>query len=63
MSVPPPQYPSNGVGNVRSEVLLAVWDQFQKAGIEIPYPQQDIHVRGLPEALLAKGLASKGKET
>ena len=54
--------PSNGVGNVRSEVLLAVWDQFQKAGIEIPYPQQDIHVRGLPEALLAKGLASKGKE-
>ncbi len=41
--------PSNGVGNVRSEVLLSVWDRFQEAGIEIPYPQQDIRVRGLPE--------------
>ncbi|SVD08564.1 uncharacterized protein METZ01_LOCUS361418, partial [marine metagenome] len=46
--------PSNGVGNVRSEVLLAVWDQFQEAGIEIPFPQQDIHVRGLPKELLQK---------
>ena len=41
--------PSNGVGNVRSELLLAVWDRFREGGIEIPFPQQDIHVRGLPK--------------
>ena len=44
--------PSNGVGNVRSEVLLAIWDQFQKAGVEIPFPQQDIHVRSMPKEFL-----------
>ncbi len=44
--------PSNGVGNVRSEVLLAIWDQFQKADVEIPFPQQDIHVRSMPKEFL-----------
>ena len=39
--------PSNGVGNVRSEVFLAIWDRFQKEGIEIPFPQRDIHISGL----------------
>ena len=47
--------PSNGVGNVRSEVLLAIWDRFQEAGIEIPFPQQDIHVRALPKDFLQEG--------
>ena len=39
--------PSNGVGNVRSEVFLAIWYRFQKEGIEIPFPQRDIHISGL----------------
>lgn len=37
--------PSNGVGSVRSEVLLKVWDSFKEHGIEIPFPQRDLHIR------------------
>lgn len=41
--------PEDGVGNVRSEVLKAVWKSFQEHGIEIPFPQRDIHVKsGFP---------------
>jgi len=35
----------NGVQNVKSAVLLAIWDKFKAAGIEIPYPQRDLHLR------------------
>ena len=37
--------PMNGVSNVRGAVLLAVWDRFHEHGIEIPYPQRDLHIR------------------
>jgi small-conductance mechanosensitive channel len=37
--------PVNGVGNIRSALLLAVWDAFKENGIEIPYPQRDLHIR------------------
>lgn len=37
--------PSNGVGAVRSELLLKVWDTFKENNIEIPYPQRDLHIR------------------
>ena len=37
--------PSNGVSNVKSKVLLKVWDAFQENGIEIPFPQRDLHIR------------------
>lgn len=30
--------PQNGTGGVKSDVLLALWDAFQRNGIEIPYP-------------------------
>ncbi|MGF1546506.1 MAG: mechanosensitive ion channel domain-containing protein [Thiotrichales bacterium] len=30
---------------IKSEVLFAVWDAFIKQGIEIPYPQRDVHLR------------------
>ncbi len=29
---------------VRSNVLLKIWDAFEKAGIRRPYPQQDLHI-------------------
>ncbi len=34
-----------GVSNVRSEVLLAVWKAFREHNIEIPFPQRDIHIK------------------
>ena len=36
--------PSNGVGNIRSEVLLGVWDRFKDNGIEIPFPHRDVRI-------------------
>lgn len=35
----------NGVQNVKSDVLLKIWDKLKAAGIEIPYPQRDLHLR------------------
>jgi len=37
--------PVDGVVNVRSALLLAIWDALTAADIEIPYPQRDLHVR------------------
>ena len=37
--------PEEGVGNVRSEVLKMVWRKFKENGIEIPFPQRDVHVK------------------
>jgi small-conductance mechanosensitive channel len=34
--------PSEGVTNVRSEVMLALWESFKREGIEIPYPVRDL---------------------
>jgi small-conductance mechanosensitive channel len=44
----------NGVQNVKSEVLLRIWDLFREAGIRVPYPQRDVTVRGAPGAFSAQ---------
>jgi small-conductance mechanosensitive channel len=36
--------PENGVANVSSEVMLAIWAKFQANGIEIPFPQRDVRL-------------------
>ena len=36
--------PTNGVANVKSDVLLQVWDRFQQHGIEFPFPQRDVNI-------------------
>ena len=41
--------PQEGVGNVRSDVNLAIWHGFKEAGITIPYPQRDVHLRQVVE--------------
>ncbi|MGE0408227.1 MAG: mechanosensitive ion channel family protein [Amphiplicatus sp.] len=41
--------PANGVSNVRSAVMLALWDALHDHNIEIPFPQMDLHVKSLPE--------------
>ncbi len=37
--------PKNGVGNVRSDVMLSLWDKFHAQGVEIPFPQRDLHIK------------------
>jgi small-conductance mechanosensitive channel len=39
------QDPMAGVSNVKSEVLLHVWDRFHANDIEIPFPQHDLHIK------------------
>jgi len=34
---------------VQSNVLLAIWDALKEAGIGIPFPQQDVYIKELPE--------------
>lgn len=41
--------PQKGVGNVRSDVNLAIWKGFKEAGITIPYPQLDLCVKPPPD--------------
>ncbi len=42
--------PMNGCSNVKSQVLLSVWDKFHEHNIEIPYPQRDLHLRSVSES-------------
>ena len=37
--------PSEGRANVISEILFRVWELFDERGIEIPYPQRDLHLK------------------
>jgi len=44
------QDPENGTANLRSEVMLRIWDLFHEHGIEFPFPQRDLTLRN-PEAV------------
>ena len=37
--------PEAGMGNVRSDVMMGLWDAFKREGIQVPYPIRDIRVR------------------
>ncbi|VWX61629.1 mechanosensitive ion channel family protein [Sphingorhabdus sp. 109] len=41
--------PQSGVGNFRAAILKRVWDLFKEHGVEIPFPQRDLHIKSLPE--------------
>ena len=43
--------PANGASNVRSDVLMAIWDMLAAEGIEIPFPQREIHLKSAPAAI------------
>ena len=37
--------PQEGVGNIKSDINLAIWRGFKEAGITIPFPQRDVNLR------------------
>jgi small-conductance mechanosensitive channel len=37
--------PEAGVGNVADDVLRRVWHRFKDNGVEIPFPQRDVHIK------------------
>ena len=43
--------PENGFANVKSDINLAIWRAFKAAGITIPYPQRDLHIKSMPGAV------------
>ena len=36
----------DGMDNVKSEVMLSLWDAFKREGIRVPFPVREIRVRG-----------------
>ena len=36
--------PEEGIGNVRSDVYMAIWKQFKEKNITIPFPQRDVRM-------------------
>jgi small-conductance mechanosensitive channel len=46
------QDPKNGVGNVKSDVLLRIWDKFRADGMLFPYPQRELHLKTPVEVTL-----------
>src|ERR1700748_3346503 len=36
----------DGMDNVKSDVMLSLWDAFKREGIRVPYPVREIRVRG-----------------
>ena len=36
----------DGMDNVKSEVMLSLWDAFKREGIKVPYPVREIRIRG-----------------
>lgn len=53
--------PNNGIITVRAPVMLALWDAFKEAGIEIPFPVRDVRITQTPIA--EPSLAGKKKQT
>jgi small-conductance mechanosensitive channel len=44
----------DGMDNVKSEVMLALWDAFKRTGIRVPYPVREIRIRdALPADIAA----------
>jgi small-conductance mechanosensitive channel len=41
--------PRNGRATITSQLLLKIWDKFHEHGVQIPYPQRDLHIRSVAD--------------
>jgi small-conductance mechanosensitive channel len=47
--------PNDGLGAVRSSVMLAIWDAFKRDGIEFPFPQRDMNLKEPVRVVVERG--------
>jgi small-conductance mechanosensitive channel len=47
--------PNDGLGAVRSAVMLALWDAFKRDGIEFPFPQRDMNLKDPVRVVVERG--------
>ena len=53
--------PAEGVSNLRSAVMLRLWEVFKQEGIEIPYPRRDVELRK-PVRVVMEGPESPARD-
>jgi len=47
--------PQNGIASVKSDLFRGILQRFRDHGIEMPYPQRDVHLKSIPDTLLRTG--------
>jgi small-conductance mechanosensitive channel len=47
--------PQKGIASVKSDLFRGILQRFREHGIEIPYPQRDIHLTSIPEIRVRTG--------
>ena len=47
--------PQNGIASVKSDLFWGIWQRFREHGIEMPYPQRDVHLKYVPEITVRTG--------
>jgi len=47
--------PQNGIASVKSDLFRGILQRFRDHGIEMPFPQRDVHLKSIPDTLLRTG--------
>jgi small-conductance mechanosensitive channel len=53
--------PQNGIASVKSDLFWGIWQRFQDHGLEMPYPQREVHLTSIPEIRIRTGPAGGTK--
>jgi small-conductance mechanosensitive channel len=49
--------PKNGIENVKNAILLKTWESFHANGIEIAFPQRDLHIKSAVPLNISRDIA------
>jgi small-conductance mechanosensitive channel len=47
--------PQTSIASVKSDLFWGIWQRFRDHGIEMPYPQRDVHRRSIHEKTIRDG--------